>query len=263
MFENLEYDRYCSENKIPEMLGLNLEVCLDIDKKLKKDLYESVDPNNKTPFPPELDDLTRLHFLTRTRRVTTILEFGVGKSSIVLADALRRNKEEYGVYVKRNLRRANPFTLFSIDNNEEGIDCCRKDFPKDLLPFIKFHKTDVEMTTFNGRACTMYQRLPNICPDFIYLDAPDQFSIRGEVRGISTDSPDRLPMSADILLIEPFLLPRTLILIDGRTANARFLQNNFQRNWEYVYYVEEDIHTFELMEEPLGVYNAKQIEFCL
>ena len=70
-------------------------------------------------------------------------------------------------------------------------------------------------------------------------------------------------MSADLLLMEPFLLPGTLIVVDGRTANARFLQNNFQRNWEYRHHAEADIHTFELIEAPLGKINQRQLEFCL
>ena len=70
-------------------------------------------------------------------------------------------------------------------------------------------------------------------------------------------------MSADLLLMEPFLLPGTLIVIDGRTANARFLKNNLQRDWEYHHHADEDIHTFELVEKPLGKLNAKQIDFCL
>ena len=40
----------------------------------------------------ELDDLIRLHYLVTTRKVTTILEFGVGKSTIVFDHALRINK---------------------------------------------------------------------------------------------------------------------------------------------------------------------------
>ena len=40
-------------------------------------------------------------------------------------------------------------------------------------------------------------------------------------------------MNSDILQFEHFLTPGTIILFDGRTANARFLKNNFQRNWKY------------------------------
>ena len=67
----------------------------------------------------------------------------------------------------------------------------------------------------------------------IYLDGPDQFSYVGDFIGINTNHPVRLPISADILGIEYFLLPCTLIVIDGRTANARFLKTNLLRKWSY------------------------------
>jgi len=84
----------------------------------------------------------------------------------------------------------------------------------------------------NGQICTLYDKIPDVCPDLIYLDGPDQWNIEGDVHGITTKSVDRMPMSADILLMEPFLLPKTLIVVDGRTANATFLKNNFKRNFE-------------------------------
>jgi hypothetical protein len=55
--------------------------------------------------------------------------------------------------------------------------------------------------------------------------------------------------------MESILLPRTFILVDGRTNNARFLKNNFQRNFEMTWDKEGDITTFELNEERLGKYN--------
>jgi hypothetical protein len=95
------------------------------------------------------------------------------------------------------------------------------------------------------------------------LDGPDQFSPEGDVRGLSTNHPDRMPMSGDIITIEHFLTPGTLIVVDGRTANARFLKENLQRNWEYHHSSDYDQHYFEHKESPLGIYNKKQIEFCL
>ena len=119
------------------------------------------------------------------------------------------------------------------------------------------------MTTFGDRIATEYEVLPNVCPDLIYLDGPSQSSAVGEVNGISTRHPDRLPMSCDILKIEHFLLPGTLIVVDGRTANARFLKANLQREWRHEHDEEGDVHYFEMIEEPLGKWNRRQIEFCL
>jgi hypothetical protein len=87
--------------------------------------------------------------------------------------------------------------------------------------------------------------------------------VSGDVNGISTDHPDRLPMSCDLLRLEHFLLPGTLIVVDGRTANARFMKTNFQRNWAYFHDVGSDVHYFELIEPPLGRWNRRQVEFCL
>lgn len=269
IFRELKYDNgkgyieYLRKNNLDKLFNINLEDYGRIDKKIKKGIYEPVDPKIKTPKPPELDDLVRLHFLITSRKVTTILEFGVGKSTIVMADALKKNKEKYFDYVKNNLRRSNPFELHSVDNSRYWISYVKKSLPNELKEFVKFYYSPVYMSTFNGRVCTFYKKLPNICPDFIYLDGPDQFNVRRNINGISTRSMDRLPMAADILLFEHFLLPGTMILVDGRTANSRFLLSNLQRKWEYKHFPEEDIHIFELLEEPLGPYNKRQLEFCL
>jgi hypothetical protein len=263
MFEQLDIRQWCIENGLPGLFDLQFDAHADPSRKRVHTLHEAVDPQNRVPFAPEFDDLARLHYLARTRKATTVLEIGSGKSTIVFADAMRRNKEEFGAYVEENLRRANPFEVHSIDQSTDWIKICARGLPAALAPFVHFSASPVAMTTWNGRACTLYRQLPNICPDLIYLDGPDQFNIEGDVHGISTRSADRLPMSADLLLLEPFLLPGTLIIVDGRTANARFLRNNFQRTWRYSHHTNEDVHTFELIEPPLGAINERQIRFCL
>lgn len=257
---NLDYNQYLK--KYPFNKILNEEVDFSqLEKKLVRPTYETVDPDNNVPFSTEYDDLIRLHYLVTSRKVTTIMEFGVGKSTAVFDHALDVNKELHYDYCKKNLRRGNLFECHSIDNNNEWIEITKKNYPD--LKNISYQFSSCVVSTFNDRVCTFYENLPNICPDLIYLDAPDQFSPIGNVRGISTAHSDRLPMSADILTFENFLLPGTLIVVDGRTANAMFLKNNFQRNWEYFYSAQWDQHFFELKEKPLGPYNKKQIDYCL
>lgn len=265
MFDELNYEEYLKKYPFYKELGIDLDQYGSIDKKTstgyQQDIYSTVDQQNQTPFPVELDDLTRLHFLVTSRRVTTILEFGVGKSTAVFNHALEVNKDKHAKFVKGNLRRSNPFECHSLDNNKEWIDEAKKQFGR--LSQVTFHFSSCEVSTFNSRVCTFYSEVPNISPDFIYLDAPDQFSPTGDVRGISTGHADRMPMAADILAFEHFLTPGTLIVIDGRTANARFLKSNFQRNWSHYHSTEYDQHFFELKEPPLGIYNLRQIEYCL
>jgi len=261
LFKKLKsYKNYLKEHPFHNLLSIDLKEYGNLKKKIKRSPYYSVDPNLKGSYTAELDDLIRLHYLVISRKVTTILEFGVGKSSIVFNDALKINKNKHKNYVLKNLRRSNPFQCFSVDNNKHWISVSKRTAKTNL---VKYHHSKCVTSTFNDRICTYYKNLPNICPDLIYLDGPDQFSPTGDVRGINTRNPDRLPMSADILAIEHFLLPGTLIVVDGRTANSRFLKANFQRNWSYHYSEKYDQHFFELLEKPLGIYNKKQIDFSL
>lgn len=226
-------------------------------------IYTTVDPTNTSPYKAEWDDLVRLHKIVRRRRVINVLEFGCGHSSLVLADAVAKNQSEYGDFVKANIRRSEPFHVDIVDDMKAYLDQTMSRFPRTLSAIPRFHHSLVEMAEFNNRICTRYITLPNVCPDLIYLDGPSQHSVLGDVAGISTRSVDRMPMASDLLRIEHFLLPGTLVVIDGRTANARFLAANFQRNWTYSEDTEGDVHFFELTEPPLGPHNRRQLEFCL
>ena len=57
-----------------------------------------------------------------------------------------------------------------------------------------------------------------------------------------------MPMVSDVLKFEHFLTPGTIIA-DGRTANARFLKSNFQRNWKYIHSLKSDQNYFYLDEK--------------
>ncbi len=74
---------------------------------------------------------------------------------------------------------------------------------------------------------------------------------------------NRVVISADLLTIEPILLPRTLVLIDGRAANVRFLRNHFYRKWEVSSNLIGDISLFELNELPLGKRQAAILNYQL
>jgi len=251
-----DVDEYVRTSGLAQLLEANAE-------DLQRGDFDAVDASITAALGPQWSDLVRLHRLIRARRVTTILEFGCGWSSLVMADALRRNRDEFGTDVRASLRRSHPFELHSVDDMAEYIEVARHRLPEDLADLVTFSCCEVRMTTFADRICTEYTQLPNVTPDLIYLDAPSQHAAVGSVNGITTAHPDRVPMSCDLLRIEHFLLPGALIVVDGRTANARFLRANFQRRWRYNYDEEGDVHLFELAEQPLGKYNRAQIEFCL
>ena len=117
------------------------------------------------------------------------------------------------------------------------------------------------MTLFKNKICTQYKRLPLCNPDFIYLDGPDQFSVKKNINGISTRHKDMMPMICDILKFEYFYIPGTIIICDGRAANAKFLKDHFQRNWKYIHDQKNDQHIFELIDKPLGKHNKSLLKF--
>ena len=128
--ENFDYKDYFLKNSFRNHLGIS-DTENDISQKTIYDPTFRVQKNNKIPLPAELDDLCRLHYLATSRKVTTILEFGVGKSTVVLADALNLNKESYFEYTNKSLRRNNLYEIHSVDNFQKWINTC-----KDLIPIF-------------------------------------------------------------------------------------------------------------------------------
>ncbi len=218
----------------------------------------------KDQLRPDWRDLARLHYLAKERKSFIILEFGVGRSTIVLADALRQNKLAWeGAKDKPDAPTGKPFKMFSVDASQKWIDEAKNRLPEELRAYVEFSHSKVRTGEFNGRMCHFFDSVPDVVPDFIYLDGPDPLDVEGTGRGLSWKNPDRTVLAADILLMEPTLLPGTFVLIDGRTNNARFLANNLQRKWEIVHQENEDITTMELSEPPLGERNKAQLAYRL
>ena len=221
----------------------------------------------KDPLKPELNDLYNLYQFVLINKRTTILEFGSGWSTLIFSLALKELADKFSHEMK-SLRRNNPFELFVLENEKKFLNITKnniKKFNKYLNiknPIkITYSFSDVEMTTFNNRICTQYKKLPLCNPDFVYLDGPDQFIGKKDINGISTSHKDMMPMVSDILKFEYFYTPGTIIVSDGRAANAKFLKDHFKRNWKYINDRKTDQHVFWLVDPDLGKFNKLQLEF--
>jgi hypothetical protein len=242
--------------------GLNQYINLDANADFKEGAFDAVSGKLNIPFPPVAEDLARLHRLIRKRKAFTVLEFGSGLSTIVMADALSKNKADFlAVEEKPELRNRFMFQIFSVESDKQWIEHSQSNFPKHLLEHVNFHYSEIKISTFNGRICHFYDNLPDIVPDFIYLDGPNPKDVKGNVNGMTFQCDERTVMAADLLLMESILLPGTFIIVDGRTNNARFLKNNFQRNFEMSWDKDDDVTSFELKEERLGKYNILGSDF--
>ena len=117
------------------------------------------------------------------------------------------------------------------------------------------------MEKYCGQISMSYQELHTCNPDFIYVDAPDLSNIKGNIQNIKAQHKDMMPMINDILKFENFLIPGSIIIFDGRAANAVFCKNNFKRNWLYYFDEEYDQHIFYLDEKSLGLINKELLDF--
>jgi hypothetical protein len=231
----------------------------DLDYLRAQGLGEYIDfspQNEPVEFAPEPPDLARIHKLIRARKCFTALEFGVGYSTIVIADALRKNKREWEALTDTpKIRNRFMFHCFTVDASEDWLGRARAQFPEPLKPYVTMHHSPVKIGTHNGQLCHFYTNLPDVVPDFIYLDGPDPNDVEGSINGLSFRCDERTVMAGDILLMEPTLLPGCFILVDGRTNNARFLARNFTRDFATTWDRDGDVTTFELVEARLGPIN--------
>ena len=174
-----------------------------------------------------------------------------------------KNKEEYGeIFTQSDIRCLHPFSVFSLDADEHWIKIAQARLPKELQEIVHIKHSEVFIGTFQDRLCHYYRSLPDIIPDFIYLDAPGPSQIQGKINGLSFHGcVERTINSADILLMEPTLTPGTMIVVDGRMNNVRFLMHNLQRDWSILTDEQGDRAVFELKEAPLGIHNRRKLTF--
>ena len=96
----------------------------------KIDQYTPVDPNLDKQIPPKPIDLSRLYNLMRAEKPFTVLEFGVGYSTLVIAKALKENEEEFNKQNEKEIRNTKMFKLYVVDTQEKWIENLKKKYSK-------------------------------------------------------------------------------------------------------------------------------------
>lgn len=242
----------------------NLKILVDLSKKRDLSVNEMI---SKKPYLPNLNDLYYLYQFILINKRITIFEFGSGWSTLIFSLALKELKKKHLKEVGK-LRRNNPFEIFVLENEKKFLNITKKRINKfnNLLNIkkpikINYSFSEVEMTLYKNKICTQYKKMPLCNPDFVYLDGPDQFKVKKDINGISTRHKDMMPMVCDILKFEYFYTPGTIIVCDGRSANAKYLKDHFKRKWKYINDKKNDQHIFCLTDPVLGKYNNLQIKF--
>lgn len=255
--QSLDTKRYALENSLSRLFTEQQ----DINYKAT-DEWTTFSNAGGEAYPPDYEDLARLHALTTKRKILNVLEFGSGKSTIVFADALKQNHDHFIKNIT-GIRRANPFRLISIESEEkyktEVINECNK---RGLGDFVDIFFSEAMQTTFAGQVCGQYKKIPSVCPDLIYVDGPMPMSYQNSSsQYMDMNHNEVTNITCDVLRIEPILLPGTIIIIDGMTNNSRFLRNNLKRCWESFEDINADYTIMILDEAPLGDIHKRQLKF--
>ena len=187
-----------------------------IDFFKSKDFYKYFVSSNKDEIKPELIDLKNIFELITYRKPKCVLEFGVGFSTICISLALKEN-EKNGFFGH----------LYTVDTEKFWIKNTEDKFPSDLKKYVTFHYSPCSVSTVNNQLVSTFDILPNISPNFIYLDGPGS-SVKGRIRGLGFDEENRRMVNSDILLYESSSPSDFFILIDRRYVNMNFLINNLK-----------------------------------
>lgn len=161
---------------------------------------------------PQAVDLRNLYKNVISRRPSVILEFGVGHSTIVMAEALR----EVGGQI------------FTIDANLDWLNLFSSQVPERLKPIIKTYYCPLERMSHDGDECHRYVGLPDVTPDLVYLDGPDPCDVPDWGN-------DNSPIAADPILLEHKFPPGMRMIVDTRLANCEFLDRHLTRGYKKSY----------------------------
>ena len=248
--------KYFYINKIDKLLNLSKYQVPKIPKPYQTYKEEFL----SKPFAPDCKDLSRLHSIITIAKSLNVLEFGSGHSTKVMADALLKNKNNYGKKINL-IRRSNPFKVYSIESEKKYMSLTKSVLPKKLKKHTSIFHSNTQLINYKDHLCGCYSKLPQICPDLIYIDGPSPYSYRNSKNFFfNLSHPDTTNVTCDLLRIEHFLLPATIVIFDGMTNNARFNYRLLERDW----LVHEDtINDYTIMilnENPLGIHHKNHLD---
>jgi hypothetical protein len=212
-------------------------------------------------YAPDFGDLYRLYSYVVSNCVTSILEFGSGWSTLALSIGLQEIREKFGAEYPGYARNPHPFRMCTVDNSPVFADLALSRLESESLEHIDLHLASPVLSLVGSNPVTLWNPVPRFDFDLIYLDAPEPEQVITSDFQLPMFSVHDLPIAGDLVVNEPYIHPETSILIDGRSANSRYLKTNLRRNWIYRNFPDGDFSLLHLNEEPLGKINADHINF--
>ena len=190
---------------------------------------------------PNFNDLARLLKICQNFKPINILEYGCGFSSYVFHHYLTKDypskisKKKHLQIIEVHNKYLN-LTVNRFKKNDSNIE-------------IILEECRVVRDKYRDDGSHFYLANYNFIPDVIYLDGPDPNDIE---KSFFSRLNQRVPISSDILKIESWLMPGTVLIVDGRNANVRYLKRSFTRNWDWDTNLTNDCSIAILNEQPYG-----------
>jgi hypothetical protein len=157
-------------------------------------------------YPYSALEMLRLYTDMRRRKPDTVMEFGVGASTITIAVALQKNGHG---------------RLITVDGSEEWIAVCRDSLPESLSRYVEFVYSPVEQ--IEGEHAHRYTRRPDVNLDYLFIDGPSVQHIPG------WQGP---PIAADPVLPGMKFNRGARIMVEGRRPNVQFLKERLDPVWQ-------------------------------
>ena len=138
-----------------------------------KNIYKYFLSGHNSEVKPDFVDLKNIFELITSRKPRCVLEFGVGFTTICICLALKENEE-------------NGFNgqLYTVDAEEFWLANTESKLPSDLKKYVTFHHSPCSVTIINNQLVTRFENLPNVSPNFIYVDGPRPSSVKGKIHGL-------------------------------------------------------------------------------
>lgn len=156
---------------------------------------------------PVFSDLWFLYSQVRKNDCQTVLEYGSGCSTYVIAQALFDNA---AARQKAGRGSGVPIKFVSLDDDAYWADAARALIPDALKGMVEILHRDRVPVDFKGEKCWRYNYQPDFIPQFVYLDGP-------------TFNPDR-KIAIDFLDYCTKVPDNFRMVIDGRYENTAFLK---------------------------------------
>lgn len=161
-------------------------------------------------FPPNYNELLLLYEDIRQRRPNVIFEFGSGLSTNIMAAALSKNAME---------SQSCPM-LYSFESEKNWLDAADEWLDERYRSLVKLVHAPVNVETMFSTKVFTHPGIPDVVPSMVYLDGP---GLTAEVK-----------VAADMIALEDRLKPGFWLVVDGRRANVKFLEDHLRRRYKKV-----------------------------